>query len=438
MAITTICSSSSHSHTLPTMSFPTLKTHHSLQPTLPCTISSKFGTTLVSSDAPLVIAAAAVTTEAVAVANAAVDVSAACGIVKEWPFGECENEIVRDRSSIGLDLRRKKRRKRRKGLECMEEKEEEIYRNSLPDRLLIRSRKSGILSSREEAELCLCLKVGAEIELAKIRISESKEHPAIPMRRLVIGNTILDKVLCNTRESRERIAREYRGLVASIASSYQGKGLSFQDLIQEGTIGLLKGAEKFDPDRGNKLSTYVYWWIKQAIIKAVAKKSRLVRLPGGKYEMIAKIAEANNVLSRRLKRVPSYNEIAEFINANVSTVKLVSERNRLPISLNKVVTDRGTMTLQDIIAGSDEMIPEKMVEREIMKEEVLKLLKTLTKREEKIVRLYFGLNGETPLSFEEIGRVLKLSRERVRQINGIAMSKLQQPKNIDSLKFYVT
>ncbi|XP_019427571.1 PREDICTED: RNA polymerase sigma factor sigD, chloroplastic [Lupinus angustifolius] len=429
--ITTICSSSSHSHILPTMSFPTLKTHHSLQPTLPCTTtSSKYGANFISSDA-LVIAA----TEAVAVANAAVevardvvDVSEAGGIAKEWPF--------RDRSSIGLDLRRKKRRKRRKSLECMEE-EEEIYSNSLPDRLSIRSRKSGILSSREEAELCLCLKEGAKIELAKLRINESKEHPAIPMRRLVLGNAILDKVLCNTRESRERIAREYRGLVASIASSYQGKGLSFQDLMQEGTIGLLKGAEKFDPDRGNKLSTYVYWWIKQAIIKAVAKKSRLIRLPGGKYEMIAKIAEANNVLSRRLRRVPSYNEMAELLNVNVSTVKLLCQRNRLPISLNKVVTDRGTMTLQDIIAGPDEMIPEKMVERELMKEEVLKLLKTLTKREEQIVRLYFGLNGETPLSFEEIGRVLKLSRERVRQINGIAMSKLQQTKNVDSLKFYL-
>ncbi|KAK7243421.1 hypothetical protein RIF29_38217 [Crotalaria pallida] len=420
---------------LPT--FPTLKTHHSLQTTLPST-SSKYATTLVPSDA-LVIAAA---TEAVALANAAVEaardavaVSVSAGIAKEWPFGESEDLMVRDNKSIGLDLRRKRRRKRRKSFGCIDD--EENHSISSSDRLLVRSIKSGFLSSRQEAELCLCLKEGARIEVAKLRTTESEEHPAIPRRRFALGNTIVDKVLYNTRESRERIAREYRGLVASIASGYQGKGLSFQDLIQEGTIGLLQGAEKFDPDRGTKLSTYVYWWIRQAIIKAVARKSRLVRLPGGKCEMVAKIAEANSVLSRRLRRVPSYNEMAELLNANVSTVKLVCERSRPPISLNKVVTDCGHMTLQDIIPGPDEMTPEKIFEKQLMKQEVVKLLSTLTKREAEIATLYFGLNGETPRSFEEIGRVLKLSRERVRQINGIALSKMQQISNVNSLKFYL-
>lgn len=158
MAITRICSSPSHSPTLPTMSlsslptFPTLKTHHSLQPTLP-SISSKYGTNLVSSDA-LVIAAA---TEAVALANAAVEAARDAVAVsgKEWPFGESENGMVRDKSK-GLDLRRKRRRKRRKSLGCMEE---ENHSNCSPQRLLVGSGKSGFLSSSEEAELCLCLKV---------------------------------------------------------------------------------------------------------------------------------------------------------------------------------------------------------------------------------------------------------------------------------------
>lgn len=153
--------------------------------------------------------------------------------------------------------------------------------------------------------------------------------------------------------------------------------------------------------------------------------------------MVAKIAEANNVLRRRLRRKPTYNEIAEVLNVNVSTVKLVSERSRQPISLDRSITDQSNLILKEIIPGPVEMIPEKMVERQLMKQGVVKLLNTLDKREEEIVRLYFGLNGETPLSFEEIGKLLKLSRERIRQIHGIALSKLEQNTLVDSLKFYV-
>lgn len=153
--------------------------------------------------------------------------------------------------------------------------------------------------------------------------------------------------------------------------------------------------------------------------------------------MVGKIAEAKNVLSKRLRRKPTYNEMAEVLNVNVSIVKLVSERSRQPISLDKAVFDQGNLTLKEIMPGPVEMIPEKMVERQLKKQGVVKLLNTLNKREAEILRLYFGLNGETPLSFEEIGKQLKLSRERIRQIHGIALSKLQQTTLVDSLKFYV-
>ncbi|KAI9116575.1 hypothetical protein K1719_012742 [Acacia pycnantha] len=443
MAIASICSSPSPCPpTLPTISLPSLlptfpssKTHHSLQPILPT--SFKIGGNLVSGDS-LSIAEAA---EAIALTGSAAmeatnnSVSVASGIGKVGHFGEGDNGGVRD-GSVGIELRRKRRRNRRKGLGFLDERE--YNRNFSEQRILVGSVRSWCLSSKAEAELCLCLKEGARIEDAILRITESEENLAISRKNpLGLRERNMDKVFCNTRESRERIARAYQGLVASIAADYQGKGLSLQDLMQEGTIGLLIGAQRFDPERGFKLSTYVYWWIKQAIIKAVASKSRLVRLPGGKYEMIAKVAEANNVLSYRLRRSPTYEETAELLDVKTSTVRLVSENSRAPISLDSTVTDQGHMTLQEIMGGPEELVPEKMFERKVVKEVVEKLLETLNKREAEIVRLYYGLTRHTPRSFEEIGRMLKLSRERVRQIHGVALSKLKHSPFINTLKYFV-
>ncbi|GAU38917.1 hypothetical protein TSUD_119830 [Trifolium subterraneum] len=384
---------------LPT--FPSLKTHHSLQPNLPVT-PSKFGTSLVYSDASIIAAA----TEAVTLVNTVMDAG------RNTAVAGIENGVVREKFIGSDDMRRKRRRKRRKNLGCVME-DESIQNSFLWQKHVGGSVTPGFLSSIEEAELCLCLKEGARIEAAKQRMTEHEGNSEIS-RRFALDNTNVDKVLINTRESKERLAREYRGLVASIAARYQGKGLQIEDLIQEGTIGLLHGAEKFDPNRGCKLSTY-----------------------GEKYGMVAKISEANNVLRKRLRRKPTYDEMAEVLNVNVSTVKLVSERSRQPISLDKALTDHGNLTFKEIIPGPVQMIPEKMVERQLIKEGVAKLLNKLNKREEEIVRLYFGLYGDTPLSFEEIGKVLKLSRERIRQIYGIALSKMQQTTIVDSLKFYV-
>ncbi|KAF7824595.1 RNA polymerase sigma factor sigD, chloroplastic [Senna tora] len=153
--------------------------------------------------------------------------------------------------------------------------------------------------------------------------------------------------------------------------------------------------------------------------------------------MVAKVAEANNVLSKRLRRVPTYDEMAEFLNVNASTVRLLSERIKTPISLDKAMIDQGHMTLQEIMGGPEELIPEKLFEREMMKQGIVKLIETLTEREAEIVRLHYGLSGQTPCSYEEIGKLLKLSRERVRQINGIALSKLKHNTIVNGLKYYV-
>ncbi|KAM1049466.1 hypothetical protein ACFX2C_028567 [Malus domestica] len=433
MAITSsICSSTNQPPTLPTLP---LKTHHPLQlhfPPLSSSSSSKYGASLVSNDA-LVVAAAA---EALALARAALEAArdaaaARDEIVKAWSCRESGN------GSGGLVMRRKRARKRRKGLEGLDEERERGVGDGKLSFGLVRC---GHLSSKEEAECCLSLKEGARLESRRLRVVEAEEQePTSKQLAKAMGmkTRSIDKVLCKKRESQERIIRSYRGLIVSVASSYQGKGLSFQDLIQEGSIGLLRGAEKFDHERGCKLSTYVYWWIRQAIIRALEKKSRIIRLPVNVCGLMAKITKAKHSVNQRIQRLPTYDEIAQEVNVHAATVKLVCERSRPPISLDQVVTVRGCMSLQEIMQGPEEMMPEKMLTKQLMKQEVEKLLKTLSDREAYVLRLHFGLHGETPKSFEDIGRLLKLSRERVRQINGIALSKLKQTSTFNNLKLYI-
>ncbi|KAL1188938.1 RNA polymerase sigma factor sigD [Cardamine amara subsp. amara] len=336
-----------------------------------------------------------------------------------------------------LEKRRKRRRRRRVGFETQEEEnagaEAETDTFNVP---IVGASRSGFLSRLEEVQLCLYLKEGAKLENLGTSVEENEMVSVLLSSGKGKKKRSANEILCRRREAREKITRCYRRLVVSIASGYQGKGLNLQDLIQEGSIGLLRGAERFDPDRGYKLSTYVYWWIKQAILRAIAHKSRLVKLPGSMWELTAKVAEASNVLTRKLRRQPSCEEISEHLNLSVSAVRLAVERSRSPVSLDRVASHNGRMTLQEIIRGPDETRPEEMVKREHIKHEIKQLLGTLNARESRVLGLYFGLNGETPMSFEEIGKSLKLSRERVRQINGIALTKLRNVHNVDDLKIY--
>ncbi|XP_009612911.1 RNA polymerase sigma factor sigD, chloroplastic [Nicotiana tabacum] len=343
-------------------------------------------------------------------------------------------EIINEK--IELALRRKKRRKRRCYSEFLDMEKEDKISISKPV-------KTGLyLTLKEESEYSWYLKEEARIETLRKRVEETSEielNPNQLAKAAGMSRRRLDKLLVNAKISQKKIIKCYRGLVVSVAASYQGKGLSLQDLIQEGSIGLLHGAKKFNPKKGYKLSTYAYWWIRQAITRAIANKSRVIRLPGSISELVPKICNANTELSRKLRRMPSYDEIAEALDMDVSTVRLVIERNRAPISIDQIVTSKGYMSLQDIISGPEDIIPEEIVKRQMMKQDLEKLLhNVLCDREAKILKLHFGLNGDTPQSFEEIGKVLKLSRERIRQINCTALSKLRESTMLDSFKMYIT
>ncbi|KAI3445059.1 hypothetical protein Pfo_001724 [Paulownia fortunei] len=348
-----------------------------------------------------------------------------------------ENDVKKEhyRCNEGT-LRRKRRRKISSTLECI--------KNDKDDKLVFVDKKAGksrFMTPKEEARFSWYLKERARIEAVRTeQLADMEGHELSSSqwaKAAGISQHNLDRILCNGRESEEIITSSYHRLVVSVASSYQGKGLSLQDLTQEGSIGLLHGATKFNPERGYKLSTYAYWWIRQSITKAIANKSKIIRLPGSINELVPKICKANTVLSRRLRRFPTYNEIAEAIDVNPTAVRLAIERNRSPISLDQAMTSRGCMSLQDIIPGPDEITPEAMVKKDLLKPEIQKLLKPLCDREAHILRLHYGLNGDTPRSFEEIGRLFKLSRERVRQINSAALSKLRQTSEIDDLKYFI-
>ncbi|KAL0291431.1 UNVERIFIED_CONTAM: RNA polymerase sigma factor sigD, chloroplastic [Sesamum calycinum] len=333
-------------------------------------------------------------------------------------------------------VRRKRRRKLRRTSDRM--------KNDEDGKLVFVDKKGGksrFMTPKEEARFSWYLKERARIEAVRTELLAETGRREVSSSQWAkaagISQRNLDRILCNGRESEDRITSCYHRLVVSIASSYQGKGLSLQDLTQEGSIGLLRGAIKFNPERGYKLSTYAYWWIRQSITRAIANKSKIIRLPGSISELVPKICEANAALSRRLRRPPTYDEIAEAIDANSSAVRLAIERNRSPISLDQAITSQGCMSLQDIVAGPDEITPEAMVKQDQLKPEIQKLLKPLCDREAHILRLHYGLNGETPWSFEEIGRVLELSRERVRQINSAALLKIRETSKVEDLKHFI-
>lgn len=269
-----------------------------------------------------------------------------------------------------------------------------------------------------------------------------REIGKIPLLNAEEELELAQKVVAGDKKAKDKMAEANMRLVVSIAKRYSGRGLDFLDLIQEGNTGLLRAVEKFDPDKGFKFSTYATWWIRQAITRAIADQARTIRIPVHMVETINKLLRTQRRMTQELNREPTIEELAKELEMEPEKVEYVIKIKQDITSLDAGVGRDGDgedeSVLGDFIEDEDSATPEESATSQLLKEQVQSVLSTLSDREQKIIKMRFGLENGKSHTLEEVGQEFAVTRERIRQIEAKALAKLRKHKDAKKLHEYLS